>query len=262
MHGYKQAKNKEHFWRIVFYALSAVWAVLLLVVGIDNPSNLMEHSTLAIILPVGGISALIVALRFFFKGYGFIFCCLFGALGLMTSWIPVKVLEYVNANYPSLFEVAIILLTLVYMLVCHFTDFRTDSKSDNLLIDGVMNDDIKTSLLEPLYYTFKQKSYRFKGSNFAILDDVNNQVRSISGESVMHYILWSLMALVVLLELLAFSPKLGDMKVPGEKPSVEGVVKQLQDAAKQREAEQEVEAGEAQEAEREGAENESALELR
>ena len=262
MHGYKQAKNKEHFWRIVFYALSAVWAVLLLVVGIDNPSNLLEHSTLAIILPVGGISALIVALRFFFKGYGFIFCCLFGALGLMTSWIPVKVLEYVNANYPSLFEVAIILLTLFYMLVCHFTDFRTDSKSDNLLIDGVMNDDIKTSLLEPLYYTFKQKSYRFKGSNFAILDDVNNQVRSISGESVMHYILWSLMALVVLLELLAFSPKLGDMKVPGEKPSVEGVVKQLQDAAKQREAEQEVEAGEAQEAEREGAENESALELR
>ena len=44
----------------------------------------------------------------------------------------------------------------------------------------------------------------------------------------MHYILWTLMAASVILEMVLFSPKLGDMNLPGEKPTVEGVVKQLQ----------------------------------
>lgn len=127
-----------------------------------------------------------------------------------------------------MFVPAILVITLIYIVVCHLTDFRTDSKGDKQLIDSIMEDDVKTTLIEPLYYTFKQKSYRFKGSKFAILDDVNNQVRSISGESVMHYILWTLMAASVILEMVLFSPKLGDMNLPGEKPTVEGVVKQLQ----------------------------------
>ena len=225
---YQRAKNKENLWRVTFYVLSGVWALLLLIFGIENKESLLEHSTMAIVLPVGGITALIVALRFFFKGYGFIFCSLFGLLGLATSWIPVKILEYVHGNYPTMFVPAILVITLIYIVVCHLTDFRTDSKGDKQLIDSIMEDDVKTTLLEPLHYTFKQKSYRFKGSKFAILDDVNNQVRSISGESVMHYILWTLMVASVILEMVLFSPKLGDMNLPGEKPTVEGVVKQLQ----------------------------------
>ena len=55
---------------------------------------------------------------------------------------------------------------------------------------------------------FKQKSYRFKGSKFGLLDDVSNQVRSISGESVIHYILWSLMVGLLVAELVVFSPNL------------------------------------------------------
>ena len=231
--GYKRAKNKERIWKITFYALSVIWIAMILFFGIDNHASLLEHANYAIILPVGGITALIVGLRFYFKGYGFILCSLFGLAGLLTAWIPVKLLEFVDANYTGLFAPAIAAISLIYMLVCRLTDFRTDSKSDNLLIDGVMADDVKTTLLEPLYYTFKQKSYRFKGSKFAILDDVNNQVRSISGESVIHYILWSLMVFVVLMELVLFSPKLVDMKLPGEKPSVEKVVNQLKEAANQ-----------------------------
>ena len=233
MHGYKRAKNKERTWKMSFYVLCAIWLALVSIFGVPNHESLLEHSTLAIILPVGGITALIVALRFFFKGYGFIFCCLFGLLGLATSWIPVKVLEYVEGAFPSMFVPAIIALTLLYIAICHITDFKTDSRGDNMLIDGVTTDDVKTSLLEPLYYTFKQKSYRYKGSKFAVLDDVNNQVRSISGESVMHYVLWSLMALAVILELVVFNPKLMDKNIPGEKPSVEGVVKQLQEVRDQ-----------------------------
>ena len=109
---------------------------------------------------------------------------------------------------PSLFIPAAIVITLLYMAVCHVTDYHSDSKGDNQLINEVMEDDIKSTLLEPLYYTFKQKTFKFKGSKFGMLDDVTNQVRSLSGESVLHYILWSIMVALLLMEMIVFSPKL------------------------------------------------------
>jgi hypothetical protein len=108
-----------------------------------------------------------------------------------------------------MFVPAIVVITLLYILICHFTDYRSVTKSDSQLVSEVMDDhDIKSTLLEPLYFTFKQKSYRFKGSKFGLLDDVSNQVRSISGESVIHYILWSLMVGLLVVELVVFSPNL------------------------------------------------------
>lgn len=227
--GYKHAKNKEHIWEMIFYGLSVAWIVLLSIFGIPNHASLLEHSTAAIFLPVGGLTALITGVRYYFKGYGFVFCCLFGLIGMATALIPINILEYVEGSYPTLFVPTIIGITLIYMLVCRLTDFRTDSKGDNMLIDGVMQDDVKTTLLEPLYYTFKQKSYRFKGSKFAILDDVNNQVRSISGESIMHYVLWSFMVFLVLAELLLFNPHLANMQLPSEKATTGRVVRQQLD---------------------------------
>ena len=109
---------------------------------------------------------------------------------------------------------AIVAITLVYVLVCHLTDFRGDQKADNKLITEVLDDDIKSTLLEPLYYTFKTKSYRFKGSKFGLLDDVTDQVRSISGESVLHYVLWSLLALIFVVDFIVFSPSLMNVKNP------------------------------------------------
>ena len=65
-----------------------------------------------------------------------------------------------------------------------------------------------------------------------MLDDVTNQVRSISGESVLHYIMWSLMFAMLVGEMIILSPSLlgkqpnlDNMK---EKISPSGVVKKLQ----------------------------------
>jgi hypothetical protein len=98
-------------------------------------------------------------------------------------------------------------------------------------IGEVMESDVKTTLMEPLVYTFKQKSYRFKGSKFALLDDVANQVRSISGESVLHYKVWTLMVALVLLEMVLFNPRLLNYKIPDKEKitlSPNKVIEQLQ----------------------------------
>ena len=213
-HGYKIAKAKERIWRCTFYGLCVAWVVLLLMFGVSNRNYLLDHATLSIVLPLGGVSALIVGIRAFFRGYGFVFCCLWGVLGLLSSYIPVWILRYVNEHHYSLFIPAIIVITLIYMLICHLTDHHGDSKADKQLINEVMEDDIKSTLIEPLFYTFKQKSFKFKGSKFNMLDDVTNQVRSISGESVLHYIIWSMMIGVILLEMVVFSPKLLNKNLP------------------------------------------------
>lgn len=206
--GYHRAKAKESRWRYTFYGLCALWIVLLLVCGVSGRDYLFHHSLMAIGIPVGGVTAVIVGLRAYFRGYGFVMSCLWGLLGMLSSWIPITILKTIDQANPSLFVPAAIVITLVYMAICHVTDFRSDSKGDNQLISEVMEDDIKSTLLEPLYYTFKQKSFKFKGSKFGMLDDVTNQVRSISGESVLHYILWSVMVGILLMEMIVFSPKL------------------------------------------------------
>jgi hypothetical protein len=229
--GYYKAKAKEKRWRIIYYGLCALFMLALVIFGIDDRDYLLRNSFTTIALPVGGMTAVIVGLRSYFRGYGFVMCCLWGVLGFLTSYIPITILKSVNSAYPSLFIPVIVVITLIYMLICHLTDYRTDSKGDNQLINEVMQDDIKSTLIEPLYYTFKQKSFRFKGSKFGILDDVTNQVRSISGESVLHYILWSIMVGLLLLEMLLFSTKLLNVGKPDpEKVDISpaSVVEQIQ----------------------------------
>ncbi len=206
---YFQAKRKEQIWRGIFFGACFIWLALVIIFGVPSKEYVMNHPMLTIGIPVGGATALILGMRAYFRGYGFVISSLWGFAGYMSSWLPVMALRYVNESYPSLFVVAIVLITLIYMLICHLTDYRSVTKSDSQLVSEVMDDhDIKSTLLEPLYFTFKQKSYRFKGSKFGLLDDVANQVRSISGESVIHYILWSLMVVMLIAELVIFSPNL------------------------------------------------------
>ena len=211
-----RAKGREKIWRTSFYALSGIWVLLVLIFGVKDTSYLLSHTFLSIGLPLGGMTALIVGTRAYFRGYDFMFSCLWGVLGALSSFIPIIILKYMNQSHPSYFSLAIVAITLVYILICHLTDFRGDQKADNKLITEVLDNDIKSTLLEPLYYTFKTKSYKFKGSKFGLLNDVTDQVRSTSGESVLHYILWSLLALIFVLDFIIFSPSLMNVKNPGD----------------------------------------------
>ena len=227
---WKRAKGKENIWRWIFYALSGAWILLVLIFGV-NYEYLMAHPFLAIGLPLGGMTTIIVATRAYFRGYGFFFSLLWGLLGLVSSFIPIIILKYIVQSHPSLFSLTIVAITLVYILVCHLTDFRGDQKADSKLISEVLDNDIKSSLLEPLYYTFKTKSYRFKGSKFGLLDDVTEQVRSISGESVLHYVLWSILALIFVIDFIVYSPHMMNMKTPSsedlEKANPTEIIQQI-----------------------------------
>jgi len=160
------------------------------------------------------MTAIIVGTRAYFRGYDIFFSCLWGMLGALSSYIPILILKYFGQSHPAVFDMVAVIITLAYMLICHLTDFRGDQKADSKLISEVLDDDVKSSLLEPLYYTFKTKSYKFNGSKFGMLNDVTDQVRSISGESVLHYILWSILAFIFVLNFIVFSRSLCNVSNP------------------------------------------------
>ena len=226
---WQRAKAKENLWRIIFYALSGVWLVFVLIFGVTNPGYILTHTFLSIGLPLGGMTGVIVATRSFFKGYDFLFSFFWGLVGAFTSFIPIIILKYIGASHPTLFNVAVMVITLIYMLVCHLTDFRGDEKADNRLISEVLENDVKSNLIEPLFYTFKARSYKFKGSKFGLLNDVTDQVRSISGESVLHYVLWSMLMLVFVISFIVFSPKMLNIANPNShmKEAPANIIKNL-----------------------------------
>ena len=228
---WNHAKAREKTWRMTFYGLCGLWLLLVLIIGVKDPGYILAHSFISVGLPLGGMTAVIVGTRAYFRGYDFVFSCLWGILGALSSFVPILILKYIGQSHPGLFNITIAVITLVYMLVCHLTDFRGDQKADSKLISEVLENDIKSNLLEPLYYTFKTKSYRYKGSKFGLLNDVTDQVRSISGESVLHYVLWSMLVLLFVLDFIIFSPSLLNVNNPDVskiKVSPSEIIKQIE----------------------------------
>lgn len=207
------AKARELVWRYLYYILAVVWLGLLVFVGIEDHSFLLEHPYLSIMLPIGGMTGIIVAVRLFFSGIGPFIALLAGSLSVATSYVPIYALKFVDAHFSSLFVATIVLLSIIYMVICHFTSFRhSDDMSVKNVREILASEDINTSLLEPLYYTFKTKSFRYKSTKFSLLDDISNQVRSISGENIIHYLMWGLLFLVLILEFCVLSPAILNKK--------------------------------------------------
>ena len=210
-----RANRSERLWQLFFYVSCFVWLMLVLFVGITGRDYIVENPILSIGIPVGGMCGIIVATRSFFQGYGSTMSLLWGLLGFATSAVPIYALKFVYGAMPNLFTPTVVILTLLYALVAYLTDFRRGQNIDNKIIEATFKEeDLRSSLLDPLYYTFKTKSHRYKGSNFGLLDEVADQVHSLSGESVLHNIEWGLLFVCLIAEFCLFSPKLLNMKNP------------------------------------------------
>ena len=212
---WRKAHTQLKTWEYIFYSLCGIWVLLVLLFGITGREYIMTHKFLSMGLPLGGMSAVIVGIHAYFKGIGPFFSFLIGIVGALTSILPIMLLSYVNDNSPGLFNYVVVAITVVYMTICHFTAFKEYRTADSTtIVDILKSEDVKSSLLEPLYYTFKTKSHRYKSTKFGLLDELSDQVQSLSGESILHYVIWSIMALVFVLEFCVFSRYLINAALP------------------------------------------------
>lgn len=199
---WNKANRQEQTWQYVFYMACAVWAMLVSTCGLDDRTVLFEHPMTTVILPLGVMTGIIAGVRAYFKGFGTTLSVLLGAVGMATAVIPYYILKMVDGSVPKIFHIVVLLISAVYVAVSYFTDMTRGRQDDaKQLAQMLKQDDIKSSLLEPLYYTFKTRSKRYKASRFSLLDELTDHVKSMSGESVIHYVLWTLLAVVMIVDL-------------------------------------------------------------
>jgi len=213
---WRNATGKEVKWAFIFYGLCAIWLLMVLLLGFSDTGKeyLTEHPVFSITLPLGTCLGLICATHGYFRGYGTMLCLLAFIAGVASTVIPIFILKAVYASMPALFTPAVLVISLGYIALAYFTRYKRNAGDAKNAINDALDDDIRSELLEPLYYAFKMKTYSFKGTKFAAIQDVSNHVSSMSGESVAHYICWAVLAAVMVGDFVLFSPKVFNMKTP------------------------------------------------
>ena len=213
-HNYMVSRRNELVWKIIYYLFCAVWLYLLVKYGISNRETLNENLLLAVYLPVGGVSACIIGAKAFFKGYGVLMILLFGLLGSLSALVPIAVLWLASGVGKMAYVGIIAAFTVLSMVIHYLMELRRERREDVRLMNQVIDDDVKSNLIEPLYYTFKTKSFKYKGAKFGVLDEIQDRLKGVSNESVLQNFLWSLLMVLLVLEMVAFHPKMMNVRVP------------------------------------------------
>lgn len=210
---FKDAHHREDIWRTGYMVFTGILFVSLLLFGISNKALFSGYAAYAVGIPAGLATMIMAGVWGYFTGNGVLFILLSGAIGAATSAIPVATVKWVGHHYPGALLFTCLLFVVLYFLIGYFLGKR---KSNTTIKDlkGLFKEDINTSLLEPLNYTFKTKAEKFKASNFGALDDAINVVKATNSEVIIHYMLWTFFMALFVLEFVCFHPKLMNMKVP------------------------------------------------
>ncbi len=185
-------KNKNIF-RTAFVGINLLWLFLLLAYGINETDNLKNHVYMYTMLAVGVPLGAMLAVRNYFRGNGFLLGLLYMVIGFALSLIPALFLSICLNHSPGTARWLVLGLSTLYLGIGLKYAFGkgTIGTSPNELKDAFDVDE-QDSLREILFYTFRTRSFKFKGSTFSLMDDAVGEVRSNSTEKVINCVMWSL----------------------------------------------------------------------
>ncbi len=210
---FREAHEKEIFWKKMLILLTGVLIVLLLLFRFSNSTLLLENITYAVGVPVGIGTMVLCGVWAYFAGFGTSIICLAGLVGILSSLVPIWLMKWAGESSSWLMMPMAVLIIIGYFTFAYWECHKKSLSNLNEL-NNVFKEDISTSLLEPLYYTFKTKSFKYKGSNFGLLDDVVNVVKASSGELIIHYMMWCLFMGLLILEFICYHKYLLNLPVP------------------------------------------------
>ena len=196
-----------------FIGLSVLLCLLLLCFGYSNPTLFLAEAPFAVGLPVGGMLMLVAASWSYFHGNGILGTLLYGLFGAAIGLLPVWLLRGIGDGHPHWLAVCSVLMVLgcmgcaMWMGQKKFLYRYGDLKP-------LMQENIHSTLLDPLYFTYRQRSSQFKGSTYKTLEDAIAVMNATRVELFVHYLLWIGLVLVLTLLFVAFHADLFDVEVP------------------------------------------------
>lgn len=203
-HAWNQSMKSKNAFRIAFVVINLLWLLLLMAFGLEETDNMKNHVFMYTMLSVGIPFGSMLAVRNYFRGNGFLLGLLFVVLGVLLSIIPAFILSMCLGT-AGMARWAALGMSLLYMgvgLKYAFGKGTVGSSASEL--KEAFDVDERNALSEILYYTFRTRSFKFKGSNFSLMDDAVGEVQSNSTEKVINCVMWSLVPACLILSMLWF----------------------------------------------------------
>lgn len=210
----KSLKNKNLF-RFAFVGVNVLWIVMLIIFGLDETPNMKAHVYIYTMLSVGLPLGAMFAVKNYFHGNGFMLGLLNVFLGVLLSLIPALILSICHHNHPGTARWAALAMSACYMAVglkFAFGKSTVATPSDELKDALKVNEE--NALSEMLYYTFRSRTFKFKGSTFAMMDDAVGEARSSSTEKVITCVMWGLLPACLCLAMLYYHSSMLDHTGP------------------------------------------------
>lgn len=190
---YESSMERMSVWKTVMRIMIVVWLVMVVLCwAFGKP---FASTFMTVCVPVGIGTALIVARHFYFKGLGPTSILMWAALGFASSALPFWLMRFIESQAPVMLMPTVLLISIIYVAICLMTINRKEKGNDEEMVNEIVDEDVKTSLLEPLYFTFKTKASRYNGSRFSQMANLRDHFTAVSTEAMAHHILWSLLAL-------------------------------------------------------------------
>lgn len=206
-------RRREQRLSLLFMGTAALLCLLMVVFGFSNPERLLTDAPFGVWLPVGGILMLITASWSYFHGNGVLGTLLYAAAGFAAGGIPVWVLRLIGADRPGGLVAASVGMVLCCVALAWWT-----GKKKRLYRSGdlkpLMQENVNHRLLDPLYFTYRQRSLQFKGSAYKTLEDTVAVMNATRVELYVHYALWIAFMCLPALLLICFHADLLDLPVP------------------------------------------------
>lgn len=198
---YRNADRRVRAARLTAMALAIVWLLTTAGAWMAGKAYHLGGGYPAAMLPVGIVSALLFGKHAYFRGYGALMTGVWALGGFLSSLVPLYIIR--GAQQASAAMPAVVIISVAYMAVCLLTDNAKAYAGDKAMVERLTRRDERTWLVEPLYYTFRTKTRHYSGSRFGAMDDMSDHYTSASTETFLHYVLWSLMALALTVEVAA-----------------------------------------------------------
>ena len=211
---WKKAILRQRECKFVVAALSALWLLLVLFLGIHVTEDFQRHAVYYVVLPVAPALMTMFVVRSYFRGHGFIVNIVWALLAICLSLIPAFMIKSVSIAHPGLLRWLVLFMSCIYVYFAMRACLQQPTNLNGAALDEVLHIDENKMLMEKLFYTFKARSFKFKASNFGAMDDLAGESNAARYETELKCIIWSILLCVLVLIFVVYHPSLLNRATP------------------------------------------------
>lgn len=196
-----------------FIASTVFTFLIISIFGFSNPAYVTQFSKYVIGIPIGLMTGIITSTWSYFHGNGLFFNLFWAISGFLSGFIPAWIIRQTGPGHSTLMTIASLLMLLAYAGFA-FWEGKRKSVYKYKDLEPLFSESVTEKFLDPLHYTYRQKSFLFKGSKFKALDEAISVITASKVEFYVHYIEWILFMFFIALMFILFHASLLDLHIP------------------------------------------------